>query len=175
MRPQFYRRSHLRDLVADRLLLVMFVLMMVENRRIDGRGRIVGRCHGRSHVMGLFGYGQIHGVLMGRKLFHVRVNVLRVEDGLVLVRREQHVVQEVDVGASTQGTVQRMIWVVHLCFLIQTINTNMFSGSLFGAWVCPLRSLRVCWKIFRTNKTSLFHNLKTRNKANVTLLFCLIR
>jgi hypothetical protein len=118
---------------------MMIVLLMVEqSRRINGGCRIVGRRHGRS----LFRDGQIHGMLMmGRKLFHVRVHILRVEDWLVLVRREKHVVQEVDVGASTEGTVQRMIRVVHLCFDREMINTNVFMrASLRSPEMSSLRS-----------------------------------
>ena len=44
--------------------------------------------------------------------FH-RVGVLRDQAGLVLVRGEQHVVQQVNIGIASEGVVQRVVGVVH--------------------------------------------------------------
>jgi hypothetical protein len=58
-------RHYLRNLVADGLLLVVIVLL-VEQRRVEGSSRVVHGSNGGGHV-GLVGHGQVHGVLPERK------------------------------------------------------------------------------------------------------------
>ena len=51
--------------------------------------------------------------LVSSQSFH-RVGILRDQAGLiVLCRREQHVVQQVNIGIAAQGVVQRVVGVVH--------------------------------------------------------------
>ena len=50
--------------------------------------------------------------LMCRQGVH-RVGILRDQAGLVLVRREEHVVQQVNIGIPAQGVVQGVVGVVH--------------------------------------------------------------
>ena len=67
---------------------------------------------------------------MGSELFHVRVDVLGVEDGLVLVGGEQHVVQQVDVRAAAEGAVKGVVGVVHGEVKVGLIASKPFIMSV---------------------------------------------
>ena len=50
---------------------------------------------------------------MGCQGFHGIRSILGDQAGLVLICREQHVVQQVNIGIATKGVVQRVVRVVH--------------------------------------------------------------
>jgi len=85
------------------------------------------------------------------------VGVLRDQAGLVLVRREEHVVQQVNIGIPAQGVVQGMVGVVH------------------GDQDCGIGSKRVFWArpkfdlMMTINDYSFFlKNLKKRNQITIS-------